>query len=450
MQDDRSDESENEEAAMAVKEGTTTASQLPTARDESYSNHRPTKRPRTHFFDFAAQARLQQDYERRKRFLHERKRVLQRSIALSARLQRTSSWVQDGLVQISNYKDPKPFAQVFSYAQDLVDICYSHWTNELNNLDIMQSYGQNGVQKATPEAFFNQLPSNAQQDLLDLLSNLRNNPQFLIDRLRRLPSSQVATLTSNARWQFSDAPIKSFSQDSNRSGAQRRRQLQAYSKELEDYATSFERSNPLSFLLHNLYSYDISPTSLESQLRLYNWSTICADLLQSNTPAYDPLFGQVLNAFSVMQDWPARPRIELFLMSVLQRGAFLINENPLHRAYPDYDPLNTEVANNFINDAVLELWWTLAECGSGCYPLGAFDLAQAILGKISSKQQQSDFRNHFFYEWYLRHFMWAAIMFPENEKMLLKMHVSKKARDFILFPIWHRFFHMFKNHKNLM
>ena len=445
VQDDSSRFGGSATGRKATQGSATEATQPSAMQDESYSQHRPTKRARVHFYDFAAQARLQQHHERRKRYLQARKRVLQKSIALSARLRRTSSWIQDGLVEISKHQDPKAFARVYSHTEDLVDSCYSHWKYELNELDTIQFANAEGMDAQGQQAFFEKLPAEAQVDLLDLLSSLRSNPQFLIDRLRSLPRSQVSTLTSRPAWQFSDEILKTFSQDSNRSGSQRRRQLQTYSTTLEDYATTFERSSPLSFLLHNLYGYDVSSESFESRLRLYNWSSICAELLRSGSGSYDSLFGQLFESFSATQNWPAKTRIELFLTDVLQRGAFLINDHQMHRGKPGFNPLDTEAARQFFDDAVLELYWTLADCASGCFPTGALALAQAILGKLSSVRHQRGLRTHFFSEWYLAHFLKTAIMFPENENMLLKMHVSKNARDYILAPIYNRFLHKFRN-----
>lgn len=380
-----------------------------TVLDESYRDHRPTKRARIQFYDFAAQARLQRHHERRNEFLTARKRVLQRSIALSARLRRTSSWIQDGLVEISKHQDSSGFARVFSHAQDLVDICYSHWNNDLQALDAVQSSDSSASHTPGPPPFFDQLAMRAQNDLLNLLCNLRSNPQFLIDRFRNLPRSQVATLTSKPRWEAHEPFLASFSQNSSRS-SQRQRRTQAYSRNLEDYASSFERSNPLSFLLHNLYGHDLVPNSSESRLRLFTWSTIIARLLEMGADSYNVLYGQVLEAFSIMQDWPAKTRLELFLMDVLQRGACFLD---VDASRSRYGPLNTDQAHEFFEDAVLDLYCILIESQTGLYPPGALDLAQAVLGKLTHPQAQSDFRSHFFHNWYINHFLKAAIMYPE-------------------------------------
>lgn len=451
VQDDGSDP-DSDAAVMARPDVTAHSQQLPSRfkdlNSNSNDNPRLRKRARINFYEFAAQARLQQHHERRKHHLLARKRVLQKSIALSARLRRTTAWVQDGLVEISKHQNTAAFAQVYSHAQDLVDVCLSHWNNELNSLDIARAIPSEAPETSVSRPFFEALPHEAQNDLLELLSNLRCNPQFLVDRLRNLPRAQVATLMSNPRWQFTDTIFQSFSQDSNRSGSQRRRQLQTYSKELEEYATSLERLNPLSFLIHNLYCVDVHPESPESLLRLDTWSTICSQLFRFGSGSYVSLCGQALDAFAVTDTWLAKPRIELFLMDVLQKGAFLVNDNLGPRGQTGYNPLNTREARRFCEEQVLELYWTLVECGSGCFPSGALALAQAILGKLPVEADQSQFRMHFFKEWFLDHFLRAAIMFPENENMLLRMHVSKRARENILAPIYNMFLAKFDMHQN--
>ncbi|KAK5940919.1 hypothetical protein PMZ80_006196 [Knufia obscura] len=431
-------------AAPATITRPTFSSQQTQTIDESYTGHRATKRARVSFYDFAAQARLLQHHENRKRSLSTRKQVLQRSIALSARLRRTSSWVQDGLVEISKHQDPAGFARVFSHAHDLVDVCYSYWNNELQNIDTIQASQDPATQNLNPAPFFDQLLPDAQKELLDLLSNLRSNPRFLVERLMHLPLSQVAILTGKPKWEASESLLASLSQTSGGS-AQRRRRVQAFSKELEDYATSFERSDPLSFLLHNLYGHDTSPDAPESQLRLSTWSTICAELLHSRSESYNSLYWQAFEAFSAMQDWPARTRVELFLMDVLQRGAFLISDHLSPRTRAGQDTLNTEQAHEFLESAVSDLYWTLIKCNTGCYPTGALALARAILGKLPNVQHQAGFRIDFFQKWFLNHFLKAAIMFPENEDMLLKIHVSRRAREYILAPLFTRFVAKFEH-----
>lgn len=411
MQQDEGEESEVE-ANRPVARRTYASNYTQTLADESYREHRPTKRARIHYHEFAVQVRLEQHHERRERFLTSRRRTLQRSIALSARLTRTAAWIQDGLVEISRHNDTTSFTRVFSHVQDLIDICYSHWNNELQSFDTLEISDAAAATPVFPEPFFDQLHVQHQKNLLELLSALRSNPQFLVDRFRNLSRSQVATLTTKPKWEASESFLTSFSQDSGRQ-SQRRRRLQGYSKELEDYATSFERSNPLSFLLFNIYSNDATPESPESQLRLHTWSTVCADLLECGAESYSSLYWQVLEAFSTIHGWPAKTRVELFLVDVLQRGAFLLEDDLPQRGKLGYNPLNTDQAHEFFQSAVTDLYWILIESGTGCYPTGALSLARAILGKLSHDKHQMDFRGHFFGAWYLNHFLRAAIMYPE-------------------------------------
>ena len=399
---------------------------------------RPTKRARTSFYDFAAQTRLQRHHERRKQNLSARISVLQRSVALASRLKRSSAWVQDGLVEISKHQDTGGFVRTFSHAHDLVDSCYSHWNNEVQKLDILQHFNSESQQTGTPTAFFDRLSPSSQNELLKLIRNLRSNPQFLVDKLSRLPLSQVATLTAKPKWEASESLLTSLSQQSGGS-AQRRRRVQAFSKELEEYASAFERNDPFAFLIHNIYSNDSSPDSPEHNLRLWTWSSVCSGLLINQSKSYNSLYWQTLEAFSAMQDWPAKTRVELFLMDVLQRGALFIKEGSSQRGKSRAGSQQSQQEQEFFESAVLDLYWTLINCNTGCYPTGALEFAQAILGKLPNEDDQSDFRSHFFERWYLNHFLKTAIMYPENEDMLLKIHVSKQARECILAPLFNLF-----------
>lgn len=407
--------------------------------DSEYDiDDRPTKRARTSFYEFAAQSQLQRHHERRKQNLSTRIRVLQRSVALASRLKRSSSWVQDGLVEISKHQDTTGFIRTFSHAHDLVDSCYSHWNNEIQKLDILQVAQSDSQEAGTPTAFFDQLPSRAQNELLVLLRDLRSNPQFLIDKLSHLPISQVATLTAKPKWEASESLLTSLSQQSGNS-AQRRRRVQAFSKELEEYASAFERNDPFAFLIHNIFSNDSLPDSPEHNLRLWTWSSVCSGLLINQSKSYNSLYWQTLEAFSAMQDWPAKTRVELFLMDVLQRGAFLIKEGNGQRNKPKSGSSQSQQEQEFFESTVHDLYWTLIDCKTGCYPTGALEFAQAILGKLPNEEDQSNFRSHFFESWYLHHFLRTAIMYPENEDMLLKIHVSKQARECVLAPLFNLF-----------
>ncbi|KAJ4638045.1 hypothetical protein HRR93_006038 [Exophiala dermatitidis] len=325
----------------------------------------PFAHMRVHFEDFASQLRLHRHHEHRRRMLTHRRHRLQNALALSARLKRVSSWVHDGLVEISQQADAIGFTRLHQHTHDLMDICLSQWTHEVHALDT--TYNQKAPVK---QSFLTQLPPSSQQDCLEFIQTLRNNPRFLVERLKALSPAQISSLSSSPKFQeLSESVLTSLSQNRGRASVKKR--VKAYSRDLEEYASSFERSNPLSFLLHNIYGPFQDVQSPESDLRFATWSTICSTLMLESEQAFEAILGQVLNAFAGMYQWQIKERLELFLMGVLQRGAFLIDmlENSLSSPRPSLgflDTFNTPQAKEFFNSAVRELFEILA-CDGGLF-----------------------------------------------------------------------------------
>ncbi|KIX98692.1 uncharacterized protein Z520_05993 [Fonsecaea multimorphosa CBS 102226] len=419
----------------------------------SPSREIPFAHMRVHFEDFAKQLRLHRHHEYRKRMLYHQRDGLRNAIALSGRLQRVGSWVHDGLVQISQQSDPSGFTRVHQHMQDLVTLCHSQWNYEIHALDSTST-----VASKTPvkESFFARLSPAIQEDCLELVQTLRSNPRFLVERFKAMNPEQVKGLSTSPKFKkLPESVLESLSQNRGRESQRRRprssfREFEddtqlirskAYSKELEDYASSFERSNPLSFLVHNIYGSTQDVLNNESQLRLYTWSTICANLMLESGPTFDAIIGEVLSVFAHLYEWQIKDRLEMFLMGSLQRGAFLYNSLESAAAAPrtDFgplDPSNTPQAQAFFDAEVKELFQIL--CCDGGIPTGALCLGRAIIGKLPTVESQSAFRGHFFFRWFLQDFLRIAISFPEDEKMLLQFHINSRARFHLLHRLWDR------------
>jgi chromatin assembly factor 1 subunit A len=294
--------------------------------------------------------------------------------------------------------------------QDLVDLCFSQWNHEIHALDASYT-----TKTPLKDSFLSQLPVSAQEDCLELIQTLRSNPRFLVERFKAMSPSQMSALATFPRFQeLSESVLTSLSQ--NRGRASQRKRIKAYSKELEDYASSFERSNPLSFLLHNIYGCLQDIESSESRLRFSTWSTICSSLMVDFEQGFHAIISQVLGAFANLYEWHIKERLELFLMSILQRGAFLLDmvENPAgspHSEFGPFDPFSTQQAQEFFDGGIKELFEILA-CDGGI-PVGALHLGQAIIGKIPTIEGQSQFRGHFFFQWFMQEFLRIAITYPE-------------------------------------
>ncbi|KEF54538.1 uncharacterized protein A1O9_09705 [Exophiala aquamarina CBS 119918] len=391
---------------------------------------------RVHFEEFAAQLRLRRHHEHRKRILSSRKRHLQNAVALSARLHRVGSWVHVGLVQISTQGDAAGFSRVHQHMQDLIDLCLSQWSHEIQALDVQPS-----SKSADNESFLNQLQPAIRADCLDLIHTLRAKPSFLVEKFKAMSAAQISALSTFPRFsKLSDSVLSSLSQ--NRGRNSQRKRIKAYSKELEEYASSFERSNPLSFLLHNVYGTSDDLRSHESRLRISTWSSICASLMMESEPAYDEIIGHVLFAFASLYQWQIKDRLELFLMKILQEGAFLLDRPETSASASqfefvgNFDAFGTPQAQEFFNEAVKDLLQLLA-CDDGIPP-GALHLSRAIMAKLPSVEDQLKFRGDFIFKWFMRDFLRIALEFPEDEGMLLQFHISDKKRGLLLHHLYDR------------
>jgi hypothetical protein len=131
---------------------------------------------------------------------------------------------------------------------------------------------------------------------------------------------------------------------------------------------------------------------------------------------YQPLFNEIFTAFANLHEWRAKQRLELFLMDLLQRGAFLLkstedsnNSSDLERTF--LDPPSTQVAESFLNDAVHDLYEILNDQDGGL-PYGALHFGSAVLGKLDI-DHQSSFRGHFFFQWFFCEFLQKTMIHPE-------------------------------------
>lgn len=376
-------------------------------RSEPRPREVPFAHMRLYFHDFAVQLRQLKHQEHRKHMLSHRRRHLAKAIALSARLHRVCSWVRAGLVEISTNTDAGGFARVRQHMHDLVDCCSSQWAHEIQ-VDVLSTTSHH-----EKPSFWSKLPDSSQQDCLDLLDHLRRKPQFLVDRFKAMGPAQIKGLALSATPKYhkvSDSVLSSL--PSTRGRTPRSTRITAYSKQLEEFASSFERSNPLPFLLHNVYGPSFDVRDRESRLRISTWSSVCAQLMTDAQDIYEPMFGRILSTFASLYDWQVKYRLELLLMKILQEGALFldgISEDKVD--FGNNDALNTQDAREFLDDSVRSIFALLA-LDDGIPP-GALELGRAIICKLPSEEARTKFRGDFLSSWLLRDFLHIAIVYPE-------------------------------------
>lgn len=392
------------------------------------SGTKDSKFPEISFDTFATELRLHRLQESRINILKQQQRTLQRALALSARLARTLTQVQAGLVETLKIGDKPGFANAYHTTLDLRDACSSLWNRSIRPVD---HTNEDRTISTTWEldslTFMDKLPTGSRTDVLDFIHLLRTNSSFMVDRLKRLNPSQISALASSPKMHIpKDSIFSSMARGTSQVSQQKRNA--AFSNSLKDTAWSLERTTPVSAMLFNVYSALPNPDSGDYLLRLDTWSSTCADLYSHSDQAYHYFFNEVLNAFASLHEWRAKPRIDLFLMNLLQTGAFLLepvedNFTSNDFRFPVTDPLRTEEAEDFFDNAVRDLFAILND-GDGGLPFGALHFGSAVLGKLGQAEQQSSFRGFMLYSWYFCEFLSSALTMPEVRDQIHVLMVS--------------------------
>ncbi len=379
-------------------------------------NNVGSQRPKINFEAFASQIRLEIYQENRLRFLQDRHTSIRTAIALSARLHRIGTSIQDGLVDISRRDDKAGFVHVYHTVGDLKDNFYNHWKRHVHLSDpVVQQASHGRFKDSGTMCFYPRLSERSRAELLELIQLLRNDPNFLVERFKALSTSQILALNTRPKYQAIYGSGSSSSSRARNQPSQNKGNV-IYSNALKDFALSFERSDPISSLIFNVYGVSADPDSVERTLCLDTWSTVCAKLFSESENDYHPLFNEILNSFASLHEWRAKQRLELFLMDQLQASAFLL-EIPNHSLDPQdpeggcLDPLGTHDATRFFDDAVHRLFEILNDQDGGL-PYGALHFGSAVLGKLDPAHQMT-FRGYLLHTWFFSEFLRMAMTCPE-------------------------------------
>ncbi|KAJ5323746.1 hypothetical protein N7476_002346 [Penicillium atrosanguineum] len=384
--------------------------------------------PMVSFEDFATRYRQSQRKQTQRKRLERRLRAAKVSIGVSSRIIRIGNTVQRGLVEALKQDDKANFVALYHMLYDLQESCVSSARPDEQDLDEHEP--------SDPEDrsdFFHQLSPQSRADLLEILRLVRSDPQFLVDRLRSFSSAQLAAFTSPATTLDSGDPA--FPSSSRPRSQYSFNRNPAQSAPFKDHAYAFERTDPLSILLCNVFAAPLEPETPEASLRIDVWSSVCAQLMSHGSSKFYPLIGQVLSSWATGSNWKARPKFELYLMDILQTGAFLLEhiDTPagLDFAAEALDPLRTDVAEEFFASAVDDLFRLLDDPDGG-FPRAVLQFAKAVLRKLDHPDSRSRFLEYLFVQWFFPKFLYSALTYPETHGLLLDFHIRKDAREKLL------------------
>ncbi|KAJ5830157.1 uncharacterized protein N7525_008410 [Penicillium rubens] len=394
--------------------------------------------PQISFEDFATRYHQNQRKQAQRKRLEKRLRATKVSIGVSARMVRVGLTAQRGLVEALRHDDKASFVALYHTLQDLQESCSSPAPSD-GQTDSVDGEPSLGTDIGRFPDFLHQLSPQSRTDFLEILRLVRSDPQFLVDRLQSLSSSQLAAFTSPATVLDTNDPA--FPSTSRARAQTFLNRSQTQSAAFKDHAYAFERTDSLSILLFNVFAAPLDPETPEARLRMEVWSSVCAQLISNGSSRYYPLIGQILSSWTTGSTWKARPKFELYLMDILQTGAFLLEPiaTPpgLDFAMDSLDPLRTDVAEEFFASAVDDLFRVLDDPDGG-FPHAVLQFAKAVLRKLDNPETRSRFLEFLFLQWFFSKFLYRALTYPETHGLLLDFHIRKDAREKLLNQVGHR------------
>ncbi|KAH8702185.1 hypothetical protein BGW36DRAFT_356321 [Talaromyces proteolyticus] len=391
--------------------------------------------PIVSFEEFATQYRRRKQAEAQKWNLENHLLATKVSICLTSRLLRAGATVQKGLVEVFKHGDKPSFISIYNTIHDTHDVCEATSRPTLLPNGPSEDSTSLHPQRNRHSGFMHQLSLQCRKDLLEILTLIRTDSQFLVDRITGLSPSQLSALTSSVVCSGPEDLFLSLPSSRSRNSPSFVKRAGPSFVPFKDHALAFERSDSLAALLFNVFAVPLDWDLGESELRLDVWSSTSAKLLSTGDTKYHTFVGHVLSYWSLCSDWQARPKIELYLMDVLQKGAFLLEniENPVSNPYgvESPDPLRTDAAEEFFETAVQTLFEVLDDSDAGL-PSTALEFGSAILTKLPDTETKDRFLEYIFVQWLFAKFLYNALTFPESQGLLLDFHISKEAREKLL------------------
>ncbi|KAJ4336541.1 hypothetical protein N0V95_008590 [Ascochyta clinopodiicola] len=375
----------------------------------------------TSLAELAHLIRLQGYQEQRKAHSRVRLHRWLVSSALSARLVHCGELAYRSLVDNFRSDDKKSFASLYNALNDVRNSCDA--TRQYALLEPDLELGKAKSTLKTDRAalsfstFLNHVPSKILDHLLDFISEVRTNPDFLAARIASLSQQELASLSS---FRQTLDPVESVMAIT---GA--RAKNPAASKPAQSGPTpverllSFQRHDPLAALIYTIFANSSGPDSAEDLRRTDVWATTCAKMIKENKAGTDRFVKTVLDVWAGMREWPGKTNLELYLMQVLQDGQFLLEkaeDQPTRQGQPaPRTTKDTIAADEFFDKAVKRLFEVVDdEPSAGGIPEGILEIGNAILRKLDDERGiRRKAQSFFVSRWLFTTYLMNAIIHPE-------------------------------------
>ncbi|KAI1313321.1 hypothetical protein F5Y03DRAFT_161083 [Xylaria venustula] len=375
------------------------------------------------------------------------------STALSARLTRCGETTQRNLADLFRSGDTHMFAKVYDAVQDVRNSCDATRRYALLDPDMehFQSAGMassetldnppsvaGSISNSPVTPFFADIDSQSRETILNFLTQIRTNPDYLASRLCALSVTELQALTV---FHVGLDPIESVlpfgnTQSSGRGSTSAANKSSASAVER---LLSFQRHDPLSALIYTCFANSAGPDSAEDKRRTQVWATACSRLIQAAPVEYENVLVAIVNVWSAMRDWSGRSSMEWFIMKVLKDGAFLLDraDDPQGNRFHDIGDWTTKDSiriEEFYDQVLNELFDLLDDEDGTGIPEGVLELGNEILRHLQNiaPSKVDSTRNWFVYKWIFSNWLTAVLIHPENFGMMAEYNITEYGCQRIL------------------
>ena len=273
------------------------------------------------------------------------------------------------------------------------------------------------LEPSSDSSWIQKLPPESRKSLMEFLTNVRNDPSFVAERICRLSESQLKRLARPHRLQ---AAADSVIQPNRGYGRYDSRGFQRSMAKPGDQTPSVDdlMSDPLMLLINGVFDSSGGSRSPEQLRQVKVWSSVCCTLIENTKPGSDEFCITVLNAFAEMSDWLLASRLELFLAELIASGEPLFegvgghNRGFVQTLSPGQGD-HAQLVSTFFEWAINCLLDLMVDDPHQSVPSRALEMIRSVLNRIGNQERRLTARNFFFLRWFCTSFLYNVIVFPE-------------------------------------
>lgn len=311
--------------------------------------------------------------------------------------------------------DVTGFAEVYQAAEGLVEACAAQPPEQMTTKPLDPYPLEKGNLHSL--SWLARLPQGCQDYVLDLISKLRTDENFLASRLSALSFLEFSEVFAHT--QILRKPQSMFQMHFHRGSGDRGPQYPSPGRPpVLDQIRSFHQGDPFFVLSHGIFDSSSGVGTREYLLRVRVWSTACARVINEGKPGSDEFTTAVLNAFSDSSAWALKPQLDQYIAKVLHDGAFLLDSAP--REPKSKEPVEIYNANaaiaqsKFFDKALKDLLSILLDASSvSMLPEGLIGLIRLLMSKISSTEVRHRARNFIAWKWFIQSLVCRILTCPE-------------------------------------